>query len=140
MTETVLVALGSNLGDRAALLSAARNALSLLPRTRLVAASPIEETAPFGSGAQGAYLNQMVALRTTVAPLTLLAALQGIERSLGRVRRARWAARTIDLDIVRYGNRELHLPGLRLPHPGISTRPFWRREMAQLEPLLGTAA
>jgi 2-amino-4-hydroxy-6-hydroxymethyldihydropteridine diphosphokinase len=139
MTEPALVALGSNLGHRAALLSAARNAMSLLPGTRLVAASSIEETAPFGTGAQGPYLNQMVALRTSLSPSALLAALQRIERSLGRVRRAPWAARTIDLDIVRHGSRELSSASLTLPHPGIATRDFWRREIAELDALLAPA-
>ena len=140
MTELVLVALGSNLGDRRSYLASARNALALLPNSVLVAASAVEETAPFGAGAQGAYLNQMVALRTRRAPLALLGELQRIERALGRVRRARWAARTIDLDIVRYGERLLEHPVLTLPHPGIESRAFWRREIAQLDRLLAAAA
>jgi 2-amino-4-hydroxy-6-hydroxymethyldihydropteridine diphosphokinase len=140
MGELVLVALGSNLGNRAAHLAAARNALSLLRGTRLVAASAVEETAPFGDGAQGPYLNQMVALSSTMPPRQLLRELQRIERSLGRVRRARWAARTIDLDIVRHGQRGSSEPALTLPHPGIAARAFWRREIAQLHQLLGVAA
>ncbi|MDB4884579.1 MAG: 2-amino-4-hydroxy-6-hydroxymethyldihydropteridine pyrophosphokinae [Gemmatimonadetes bacterium] len=140
MTDVVLVALGSNLGDRAAYLASARNALALLRGTRLVAASAVEETAPFGWSAQGPYLNQMVALRTSIAPLPLLAELQRIERSLGRVRRARWGARTIDLDIVRHGERRATLATLTLPHPGIASRAFWQREIAQLDGLLAAAA
>lgn len=135
-----LVALGSNLGDRAAFLAAARNALSMLPGTRMVGASAVEETEPFGTGAQGAYLNQMVALRTSLSPDALLSALQGIERSLGRVRRSRWSARTIDLDIVRHGDAALHRPGLTLPHPGIASRPFWQREIAELSALSALSA
>jgi 2-amino-4-hydroxy-6-hydroxymethyldihydropteridine diphosphokinase len=140
MTDVVLVALGSNLGDRAAYLASARNAMALLRGTRLVAASAVEETAPFGSSAQGPYLNQMVALRTSIAPLPLLAELQRIERSLGRVRRVRWGARTIDLDIVRHGERLMKLATLTLPHPGIASRAFWQREIAQLDGLLAAAA
>lgn len=140
MAELALVALGSNLGQRAAYLASARSALSLLRRTRLVAASRVEETAPFGASAQGPYLNQMVALRTELSPLALLAGLQGIERALGRVRRVPWGPRTIDLDIVRYGARSLAHPSLRLPHPGLASRDFWRREVTELETLLGAAA
>ena len=130
--ERVLVALGSNLGDRAAYLSAARAAMTLLPSVAVVAASSIEETAPLGGAAQGPYLNQMVAIETTMAPNALLLGLQGIERRLGRVRTARWAARTIDLDIVRFGARTIDTPSLVVPHPGLAARDFWQREMAEL--------
>lgn len=136
MTERVFVALGSNVGHRAGYLAGARAALATLPGTRVLAASLVEETAPFGAGAQGPYLNQMVALATVLTPHTLLAALQRIERSLGRVRSRRWGARTIDLDIVRFGSRTLRSRELSLPHPGIGDRAFWQRELAELESLL----
>jgi 2-amino-4-hydroxy-6-hydroxymethyldihydropteridine diphosphokinase len=140
VSERAFVALGSNLGDRASYLATARSALSLLPSSRLVAASAVEETAPFGPSAQGPYLNQMVAMDTALPPLVLLAALQRIERSLGRVRRARWGARTIDLDLVRMDDVEMRSPTLMLPHPGLPDRDFWQREIAELEALLGAAA
>jgi 2-amino-4-hydroxy-6-hydroxymethyldihydropteridine diphosphokinase len=140
MTDVVLVALGSNLGPRAALLASARNALSLLHATCLLAASRVEETAAFGTGAQGPYLNQMVALRTSLDPRTLLRELQRIEHSLGRVRRARWTARTIDLDIVRFGGRRVTEHGLTLPHPGLESRGFWQREAVELDALVRRAA
>ena len=140
MAERAYVALGSNLGDRAAHLDRARVALTLLPSTRLIAASSVEETAPLGAMAQAPYLNQMVALDTSLAPESLLAALHAIERALGRVRGVRWGARTIDLDVVRYGSRELRTPSLTLPHPGIASREFWRRELAELALALGEAA
>jgi 2-amino-4-hydroxy-6-hydroxymethyldihydropteridine diphosphokinase len=78
----------------------------------------------------------MAAVRTRLSPDTLLHALHGIERALGRVRGARWGARTIDLDLVRYGDRRTESPALRLPHPGIHSRDFWRREVAELDGLL----
>ena len=140
MTDGVFVALGSNLGNRAAFLGAARHAVSLLPETRLVAASAVEETAPFGTGAQGPYLNQMLALRTALHPHALLATLQAIERSLGRTRRVHWGARTIDMDIVRFGATTHGCRQLTLPHPGLASRGFWRRELAALEILLAAAA
>ena len=136
MSERAFVALGSNLGDRAAYLATARSALSLLPTSRLTAASTVEETVPFGPAAQGPYLNQMVVLETSLPPVVLLGALQQIEHSLGRVRRERWGARTIDLDLVCMDGIEMHAPTLVLPHPGLPTRDFWRRELAELEALL----
>jgi 2-amino-4-hydroxy-6-hydroxymethyldihydropteridine diphosphokinase len=131
--ERAYVALGSNLGDRAGHLAAARAALAALPRTRLVAESRVEETAPLGGMEQPAYLNQMVLLETALDPRALLAACQAIERSRGRVRGERWGARTLDLDIVRYGHRRIAEPDLIIPHPELSNRDFWIRELAELE-------
>lgn len=131
--ERAYVALGSNLGDRAGHLAAARAALAALPRTRLVAESSVEETAPLGGMDQPAYLNQMVLLETGLDPRALLAACQAIERSRGRVRGEHWAARTLDLDIVRYGHRRIDDPDLIIPHPELSHRDFWIRELAELE-------
>jgi 2-amino-4-hydroxy-6-hydroxymethyldihydropteridine diphosphokinase len=131
--ERAYVALGSNLGDRAGHLAAARAALAALPRTRMVAESRVEETAPLGGMEQPAYLNQMVLLETALAPRALLAACQAIEQSRGRVRDERWGARTLDLDIVRYGHRRIADPDLIIPHPELSNRDFWIRELAELE-------
>ena len=134
------IALGSNLGQRAGWLVAAYAAISLLPGTRLLAFSSVEETPPFGAGAQGPYLNQMLAVETTLPPLALLDALQRIERALGRRRRERWGARIIDLDIVRYGAVAMCSPTLTLPHPGLPARRFWRDEIAELEGIMARAA
>jgi 2-amino-4-hydroxy-6-hydroxymethyldihydropteridine diphosphokinase len=140
MTERVLIALGSNRGNRAIFLAAARTAVSLLPCTRLLAASRVEETAPFGTGAQGPYLNQMLLVATQLPPLALLRALQRIERALGRVRSRRWGARTIDLDIVRFGGHSLRTHDLVLPHPGLRDRGFWQRELRELDGTIQGAA
>jgi 2-amino-4-hydroxy-6-hydroxymethyldihydropteridine diphosphokinase len=140
MGELAFVALGSNLGDRRAHLGRARVALSLLPGSRLVAVSSVEETAPLGAMAQPPYLNQMVALDTALPPEALLASLQGIERSLGRVRGERWGARTIDLDLVRHGDRRMQSATLELPHPGLPAREFWQRELAELTRSIGGGA
>lgn len=131
--ERAYIALGSNLGDRAGHLAAARAALAALPGTRLVAESGVEETAPLAGMEQPAYLNQMVLLETALEPRTLLGACQAIERSRGRVRAERWGARTLDLDIVRYGHRRIADPDLIIPHPELSNREFWIRELAELE-------
>ena len=132
------VALGSNVGDRAAHLAYARARLAALPRTRLLKESRIEETAPLGPVPQGAYLNQMVLLETALEPGALLAHLQAIESERGRERRAqvRWGPRTLDLDIVRFGNRIVREPELVIPHPQLPNRPFWQRELAELDAAL----
>ena len=126
------VALGSNLGDRAAHLAHARRRLGALPDTTLVAASRIEETAPLGPIPQGPYLNQMVLLETALTPEQLLSECRTIEAERGRERGERWGPRTLDLDIVRYGERRLQTPELTIPHPELPNRDFWQREIAEL--------
>ena len=133
LAQPAYVALGSNLGDRAAHLAAARAALDALPGTRVVAASAVEETAPLGGKAQPAYLNQMVLLETRLEPRALLEACQAIERAEGRVRTERWGSRTLDVDIVRFGQRRVAEPDLIIPHPGLANRDFWQRELAELQ-------
>jgi len=133
--ERVYVALGSNLGDREGHLAAARVRLGALPGTRLTAASGVEETVPIGPVAQGPFLNQMVLLETSLEPDVLLEHCLVIERQAGRVRHERWGPRTLDLDIVRFGNRTLVTPALTIPHPELPHRPFWLRELAELDAL-----
>jgi 2-amino-4-hydroxy-6-hydroxymethyldihydropteridine diphosphokinase len=132
MRDIAYIALGSNLGDRGAHLAHARAAVAALPASRLLGMSSIEETAPLGGMAQGAYLNQMVALETSLEPHALLRALQRIERDAGRARGERWGARTLDLDIVRFAERSVNEPDLTVPHPGLDSRPFWQRELDEL--------
>jgi 2-amino-4-hydroxy-6-hydroxymethyldihydropteridine diphosphokinase len=132
--QRVYVALGSNLGDRSAHLRRARQALAELPATALVATSSVEETVPLGGMDQPPYLNQMVLLETGLTPRALLEASQAIERRAGRVRTARWGPRTLDIDIVRFGERRLAEPDLIIPHPELPNRDFWLREMAELQP------
>jgi 2-amino-4-hydroxy-6-hydroxymethyldihydropteridine diphosphokinase len=127
------VALGSNLGDRDAHLRAGREALNSLPETSLVAASSVEETLPLGGMDQPPYLNQMVLLETDLQPRALLHALQDIELREGRERTERWGPRTLDLDIVRFGNRRVNERDLIIPHPGLPHRDFWQRELAEIE-------
>ena len=131
--DLAFIALGSNVGDRDGHLAAARAAIAALPDTFIVAVSDVEETEPLGGRQQEKYLNQMLAVKTTLEPMQLLSELQGIETANGRTRGERWASRTLDLDIVAYGDVELASEQLTLPHPGFAHRDFWRREMAQLE-------
>jgi 2-amino-4-hydroxy-6-hydroxymethyldihydropteridine diphosphokinase len=132
VAELAWIALGSNLGDRARYLAQARAALAALPDTTLVAASAVEETAPLGGRDQPPYLNQMVLLETALEPRALLEACQAIERAAGRERHERWGSRTLDVDIVRYGDRVVAEPDLVIPHPGLPARDFWQRELAEL--------
>lgn len=134
--ETVYVALGSNLGDRQAHLAHARARLAHLPGTRLLRTSRVEETAPVGPVAQGAFLNQMAELETELEPEDLLHHLLAIEAERGRERRVRWGPRTLDLDIVCFGTREVRGAALTLPHPELAHRDFWQREIAELEDAL----
>ena len=130
------MALGSNLGDRAAHLALGRARLGELPGTRLAAASVVEETAPLGSVPQGPYFNQMVLLETTLEPEELLTHCMTIEREAGRVRRERRGPRTLDLDIVRFGDRSVQTAALVVPHPELANRAFWTRELAELDALV----
>jgi 2-amino-4-hydroxy-6-hydroxymethyldihydropteridine diphosphokinase len=134
MPEWVFVALGSNLGDRDQYLTLGRDRLASLPETKLEQVSSVEETLPIGPSGQGAYLNQMVLLRTDLSPQALLQECQGIERQAGRAQNERWGPRTLDVDIVCYGDLVLDEPDLVLPHPEFPNREFWRREMAELKP------
>jgi len=133
MGEIVYIALGSNLGDRDGSLALGRAAIGALPGTRMLAETPVEETPPFGPPGQNPYLNQMIAIDTALAPHELLDALHDIERRAGRTRRVRWGARTLDLDIVRFGHRVFADERLTVPHPGLADRDFWQREAALLE-------
>lgn len=134
MTTVVFVALGANIGDRHAYLTTARARLAALPGTHVRATSSIEETAPIGAPGQGAYLNQMLAVETVLAPAELLAAAQAIERAAGRVRdpATRWGPRTLDIDLVHAHAIVVNTPELQLPHPEIRNRDFWQRELAEL--------
>lgn len=134
--ERVYIALGSNLGDREAILARAREALAKLPLTTILAASAIEETAAVGGPAgQGPYLNQMVVADTTLDPGRFLKLLHKIEDDNGRVRAERWGPRTLDLDIVRFGTRRLRDPDLKIPHPELPNRDWWQREIEELDRL-----
>ena len=137
--DVAYVALGSNLGDRDAHLASARRAIAAIPRSRVIAESAVEETAPLGPVPQGPYLNQMVAIETELSPRELLTELQRIERAAGRTRDVRWGPRTLDLDIVRYEHQMATEADLRVPHPAAEERDFWRRELAELRSLLGAS-
>jgi 2-amino-4-hydroxy-6-hydroxymethyldihydropteridine diphosphokinase len=134
MIDVAYIALGSNLGDREARLARARDALSEMPESRVIGVSSIEETDPLGPIGQPKYLNQMVAVETSLAPHELLAQLQAIESREGRVRRERWGPRTLDLDIVCFDAQTVDDADLCIPHRELSNRAFWQRELDELRP------
>ncbi len=133
MSVTAWVAAGSNLGDRAGFLELARNSLSRTPGVMSLRASAVEETAPLGGLDQPMYLNQMLRLDTTIEPRALLRRCHEIERESGRRRTSKWCSRTLDLDLVRYGDLLCDLAELTLPHAGLRDRGFWAQGLATLE-------
>jgi len=125
------VGLGANLGDREATI---RAALAELPG--LVAVSELRETDPVGVVDQPAFLNGAAALETELSARELLDALLALERELGRARRERWGPRTIDLDLLLYGEERIDEPGLTVPHPRLHERRFALEPLADLDPEL----
>ena len=130
------IGLGSNVGDREAHLRAAMEGLRALPRTEVLAMSDLIQTEPVGPIAQGAYLNGAAAIRTWLPARELLAGLLGIERSRGRdrSREQRWGPRTLDLDLLLYGDQVIAEPGMNVPHPRLAERMFVLVPLAQIAP------
>lgn len=134
----VFVGLGSNLANPVRQLGTALNALAVLPDSRLTAVSSMYRNPPMGPVDQPDYVNAVAALLTQSAPTALLAALQLVERDMGRMASGeiRWGPRIIDLDILTYGSEVIDLPELRIPHPGISDRNFVLFPLLELAPEL----
>ena len=128
------VALGANLGDPAATVTAAINALGTLPETRLLAASSLYRTAPIGLADQPEFINAAARLETSLPPEALLDALLALEQDFGRVRLERNGPRTLDLDLLLYDDRRLDSPRLSLPHPRLHLRAFVLYPLAELAP------
>lgn len=127
--------LGSNLGDRAALLAAGRQQLAATAG-EIVAQSGLYETAAWGREDQPAYLNQAVAVRTWLRADDLLAACLAAEQAAGRERHERWGSRTLDVDILFYGARVSQSPTLTVPHPRLAERRFALVPLAEIAPAL----
>jgi 2-amino-4-hydroxy-6-hydroxymethyldihydropteridine diphosphokinase len=129
------IALGANLGDRLATLRDAAKLLAETHTVELLAASSAWDTAPVGPPDQPRYLNAAVAVRTTLGPRALLETLLEIERRFGRVRSgSQWTARTLDLDIIIFGNSTVAEPDLVLPHPRFRERAFVLLPLAEIAP------
>ncbi len=133
VTASVL-ALGANLGDRPATLQAAVDDLRATAGIEVVTVSPVVETDPVGGPDQPEYLNAVVQVRTTLTPTALLAACHRIEQRHGRVREGRWTARTLDIDVITFGDLQQDGDTLQLPHPRAAGRAFVLVPWAAMDP------
>jgi 2-amino-4-hydroxy-6-hydroxymethyldihydropteridine diphosphokinase len=134
---TAYIGLGANLGDRRRAIGRAIELIARDPELELVAVSTVRETDPVGFTDQPRFLNAAAALETELEPRDLLERLLAIERSLGRMREGpRYGPRTIDLDLLLYGDRVVDEPGLQVPHPRLAERRFALEPLAELDPAL----
>ncbi len=136
MTTTAYIALGSNLGNPQQQLTCAVSALQQLPQSEFLALSPWYQSKPHGPVSQPDYLNGVAAIATELPPTELLQQLQTIENNQGRIRAERWGPRTLDLDILLYGNKIIELPELSIPHPAMKQRNFVLLPLADIAPEL----
>ncbi|WP_439257835.1 2-amino-4-hydroxy-6-hydroxymethyldihydropteridine diphosphokinase [Lonepinella sp. BR2271] len=118
------IALGSNLNQPVQQLNAAIEAMAVLPQTQVLAVSSFYRSKPLGPQDQPDYVNAVAKLQTELAPLALLDALQQIENQQGRVRLRHWGERTLDLDILLYGQRVIQSERLTIPHYDMRNREF----------------
>lgn len=134
MSAVAYVGIGSNLDNPSKQVRQAITTLAHTPGIQLLRHSPWYRTAPIGPAGQDDYINGVAELETRLEPEALLTALQGIEQQQGRVRVERWGSRTLDLDIVLYGNLQIDTPRLTVPHREMSRRGFVLRPLADLVP------
>jgi len=134
MDQYVFVALGSNIDDRLKYINSAITNISLLEGISVLKKSSLLETAPVGVSGQKDYLNQVLLLRTSIEPFSLLREFKKIEVLLGRVTRERWAEREIDIDIILYGDLVINDAVLTIPHKETLNRLFILRSCVELMP------
>jgi len=132
--EVVYIGLGSNLQNPHDQVRRALQELGQVPRTRVDRYSSLYRSAPLGPQDQPDYVNAVACLVTGLEPLPLLDALQAIEQAHGRVRERHWGARTLDLDILLYGDHVLDLPRLQVPHPQMHRRSFVLKPLLEIAP------
>jgi 2-amino-4-hydroxy-6-hydroxymethyldihydropteridine diphosphokinase len=130
------IGLGSNLGEREAMIREALEALAALPQTELLRASSLYDTEPVGDVDQPNFLNAVAQLDTDLPPRQLLWNLLLIEKRLGRERTRPWGPRTIDLDLLLYGDEVIEEDDLRVPHPEMIRRAFVLVPLVELDPIL----
>ena len=132
------VGMGGNIGDAANTLMEAIWALEALPQTSVRSQSDLYRSPPWGRTDQAEFINAVVELQTRLAPSILLDSLIEIEERFGRVRNAdeRWGPRTLDLDLLLYGDQTIQVPGLCIPHPHLHERGFVLVPLAQIAPNL----
>lgn len=134
--EQAFLGLGSNVGKRERYLGDAVEAIANLEDTELLCLSSIYETEPWGRKDQQPFLNQVVAVETGLGPEELLSACQEIERSLGQRRAERWGPRTMDIDLLLYGEKVVEEETLRVPHPRLLERRFVLVPLEEIAPSL----
>jgi len=122
--RSVVLALGSNLGDRRDILQGSVDAIAGIPGVQLMAVSPVYETVPVGGPPQPDYLNAVLLARTTLPSRALLDLLHEVEAAFSRVREVRWGPRTLDIDIITVDGEASSDPELMLPHPRAHERAF----------------
>ncbi len=132
--HTAYIGVGSNLGERELTIRDAIELLAAEPELEVEAVSSIRETDPVGVVDQPRFLNAALRLATDLAPFPLLERLLAVEQQLGRVRNERYGPRTIDLDLLLYGDEIVDEPGLRVPHPRLAERRFVLEPLADLDP------
>lgn len=130
------VGLGANLGPREVTLLRAADLLAAADGVEVVAVSQLRETDPVGVVEQPPFLNGAIALDTSLSPRAVLELLLEIEEELGRVRGERWGPRTVDLDLLVYGDERVDEDGLHVPHPRLHERRFALEPLAELDPEL----
>ncbi|MCK7595990.1 2-amino-4-hydroxy-6-hydroxymethyldihydropteridine diphosphokinase [Microbulbifer sp. CAU 1566] len=130
------IGLGSNLADPAGQLRSALDRMAEIPDTALCGCSSFYASAPIGPGEQPDYVNAVACLETALDAESLLDALQAIENQHGRERTLRWGARTLDLDILLFGNDQIASQRLSVPHPRMAERNFVLEPLAELAPAL----
>jgi 2-amino-4-hydroxy-6-hydroxymethyldihydropteridine diphosphokinase len=133
-TAKCWISFGGNVGDVKATFDAALALLSLHNQIELGNRSGLYETVPMGTQAGNSFLNSVCGLTTSLAPQCLLNVLQSVENQLGRVRDLRWGPRTLDLDLLSYGQQVLDQPDLVVPHPGLIYRRFVLDPLIEIEP------
>jgi 2-amino-4-hydroxy-6-hydroxymethyldihydropteridine diphosphokinase len=124
MKKNAYVGLGSNMGDKEGNIRAALNMLAEISGVNISGVAPLYKTAPVGMEQQDWFLNTVAEISTGLDPMGLLHELQGIENRLGRTRTVHWGPRVIDLDLLLYGNDNIDIPGLKVPHPMLGERAF----------------
>ena len=129
---TCYIGVGSNLGDRQKYIGRAIEELGKISGISVKRASSIYETDPVGYAAQGKFLNGVLEIETTLSPMALLEELNSVEKHLGRKRDRVNGPRTIDLDILYYGDRKVEQKGLVIPHPRIAEREFVLKGLREL--------
>lgn len=134
MTTQVFLGLGSNVGNRKEYLEKAINALKNMPEITVTNMSSVYETEPFGGVEQNRFLNMVIKIETTLRPDKLLEVIMAIEKDLDRVRTIRWGPRTIDIDILLYGNEVINTRDLTIPHIGLTERDFVLVPLLEIDP------